>query len=77
MLDPPRKGCSGDTLDAVLRMQPARLVMVSCYPATAARDLRVLCDNGYLLEKVQPVDMFPRTRHVETVALLSRSCTDA
>ena len=73
VLDPPRKGCSGDTLDAVLRMQPARLVMVSCNPATAARDLRVLCDNGYLLEKVQPVDMFPRTRHVETVALMTRT----
>ncbi|MCI6640162.1 MAG: 23S rRNA (uracil(1939)-C(5))-methyltransferase RlmD [Pygmaiobacter massiliensis] len=72
VLDPPRKGCDKATLDALVRMSPDRIVMVSCNPATAARDVRTLAENGYLPGQVQPVDMFPRTRHVETVCLMSR-----
>ena len=72
ILDPPRKGCDAAALDAVLSMQPRTIVMVSCNPATAARDCRYLADRGYVLQRVQPADLFPRTRHVEAVALLSR-----
>ena len=72
MLDPPRKGCDEATLSAVVRMAPRRVVYVSCNPATAARDAAWLEKNGYHTEKVQPVDLFPRTKHVETVVLLSR-----
>ena len=71
IVDPPRKGCDQATLDAVVRMAPRRLVYVSCNPATAARDAAILTREGYRVEKVQPVDMFPRTGHVETVILLS------
>ena len=72
MLDPPRKGCDEATLSAVVRMAPRRVVYVSCNPATAARDAAWLEMNGYHAEKVQPVDLFPRTKHVETVCLLSK-----
>ena len=72
VLDPPRKGCDQTTLDAVLKMAPPTLVMVSCNPATAARDVRYLADHGYTAQKVQAVDMFARTKHVETVVLLSK-----
>ena len=72
MLDPPRKGCDEATLSAVVRMAPRRVVYVSCNPATAARDAAWLEQNGYHAEKVQPVDLFPRTKHVETVVLLSK-----
>ncbi|OUN75337.1 23S rRNA (uracil(1939)-C(5))-methyltransferase RlmD [Faecalibacterium sp. An58] len=72
IVDPPRKGCDQATLDAVVRMAPRRLVYVSCNPATAARDAAILTREGYRVEKVQPVDMFPRTGHVETVVLLGR-----
>lgn len=75
-LDPPRKGCDAATLDAVLAMAPRRVVMVSCNPATAARDCRYLADRGYRPMKVQPVDLFPRTKHVECVVLLSKLHTD-
>lgn len=71
VLDPPRKGCDEATLSAVVRMAPRRLVYVSCNPATAARDAAWLVKEGYQVEKIQPVDMFPRTKHVETVILLS------
>ena len=75
-LDPPRKGCDAATLDAVLTMAPRRVVMVSCNAATAARDCRYLADRGYRPVKVQPVDLFPRTKHVEAVVLLSKLHTD-
>lgn len=71
VLDPPRKGCDTVTLDAVLQMEPRRIVMVSCNPATAARDVKYLGLHGYRAQEVQPVDLFPRTRHVETVISLS------
>lgn len=70
IVDPPRKGCGPDALDPILQMAPRRIVMVSCNPATAARDTAYLA-SAYRVEAVQPVDMFPRTRHVECVILLT------
>ena len=72
VMDPPRKGCDAATLAAVVRRGPRRVVMVSCNPATMARDLKALGEAGYRVETVQPVDMFPRTAHVEAVCLLSK-----
>jgi len=72
VVDPPRKGCDKVCLDTILRMNPKRIVYVSCDSATLARDLRILCDGGYELKKVQPVDMFPQTVHVECVAQIQR-----
>lgn len=72
ILDPPRKGCSPAALDAVLTMQPSRIVMVSCNPATAARDMKYLSAHSYQPAAVQPVDMFPRTKHVEVVIQMTR-----
>ncbi len=72
VLDPPRKGCDDATLAAVVTMNPRRIVLVSCNPATAARDAAWLCQNGYAVLRVTPVDLFPRTKHVETVCLLSK-----
>ena len=72
MLDPPRKGCDETTLSAVVQMSPRWVVYVSCNPSTAARDAAWLGQHGYRAEKVQPVDLFPRTKHVETVCLLSK-----
>ena len=72
VVDPPRKGCDEECLDTMLKMQPKRIVYVSCDSATLARDLRILCDGGYALEKVRAVDQFPHTGHIETVVLLSK-----
>jgi len=72
VVDPPRKGCDPALLETIVKMAPERVVYVSCDPATLARDLKVLCGNGYELEKVRPVDMFPETVHVEVVCLLSK-----
>ena len=72
VLDPPRAGCGREALDAVAEMSPSRVVYVSCDPGTLARDLSYLTGKGYLVKEVQPVDMFPWTRHVECVVLMSR-----
>lgn len=72
VVDPPRKGCDPRLLETILEMKPERVVYVSCNPATLARDLRVLEDGGFKTVKVQPVDMFPQTVHVEAVAVLTR-----
>ncbi len=77
VLDPPRKGCDEATLSAVATMAPRRVVMVSCNAATAARDAAWLAAHGYAPQAVRPVDMFPRTRHVETVVLLSKGEIDS
>ena len=72
VVDPPRKGCDEKCLETMLRMEPDRIVYVSCDPATLARDLKILCGGGYALRKVRPVDQFGHTTHVETVVLLSQ-----
>ena len=73
-VDPPRKGCDQACLDTIIKMSPDRIVYVSCDSATLARDLKVLCANGYELKKVRAVDQFGQTVHVETVCLLSKKC---
>ncbi|MDO6448898.1 23S rRNA (uracil(1939)-C(5))-methyltransferase RlmD [Oceanobacillus profundus] len=72
VVDPPRKGCEADFLQAMIDMEPKRIVYVSCNPSTLARDLRILEDGGYVAKEVQPVDMFPSTNHVEAVTWLER-----
>lgn len=72
VVDPPRKGCDETLLQTMVQMEPQKIVYVSCDSATLARDLKILCENGYELTKVRPVDQFPMTVHVETVALLCR-----
>ena len=72
VVDPPRKGCDETLLSTIIEMQPDRVVYVSCDSATLARDLKYLCERGYELKKVCPVDMFPNTVSVETVCLLSK-----
>ena len=76
VVDPPRKGCDGKLLDTIVKMAPEKVVYVSCDPATLARDLKILCANGYELVKVRPVDQFPMSVHVETVCLLSKLHSD-
>ena len=73
ILDPPRKGCSEQTVRAAAKMAPDRIVYVSCDPATLARDCAAFKELGYEVEEATPVDLFPRTAHVETVCLLSRA----
>ncbi|MBR0082028.1 MAG: 23S rRNA (uracil(1939)-C(5))-methyltransferase RlmD [Clostridia bacterium] len=73
VLDPPRKGCEPAVLNAIAKSGAPRVVYVSCNPATLARDLKLLCDQGYALARVRPVDMFPQTHHVETAALMTRN----
>ncbi|MDO4960944.1 MAG: 23S rRNA (uracil(1939)-C(5))-methyltransferase RlmD [Eubacteriales bacterium] len=72
VVDPPRKGCDENCLKTMVSIAPKRIVYVSCDPATLARDLKYLCSEGYRIETVRPVDMFPQTVHVETVCLLSK-----
>ena len=73
VVDPPRKGCDSACLETMLKMQPDRIVYVSCDSATLARDLRILCDGGYEIKKVRPCDMFSWSVHVETVVLLTKT----
>jgi tRNA/tmRNA/rRNA uracil-C5-methylase (TrmA/RlmC/RlmD family) len=73
ILDPPRKGCWPETLELLRQTRPAQVIYVSCHPATMARDLNILCADGvFELSRVQPLDMFPQTQHVECVADLRR-----
>jgi 23S rRNA (uracil1939-C5)-methyltransferase len=74
IIDPPRAGMHEKVVRKILRMAPPRIVYVSCNPATQARDLRILCGDGtYILDDVQPVDMFPHTTHVENVVRVTRT----
>lgn len=73
VLDPPRKGCEPQVIEAILQSTASRVVYVSCNPATLARDLKTLTAGGFVIQKVQPVDMFPHTAHVESVVLMSRA----
>jgi 23S rRNA (uracil1939-C5)-methyltransferase len=69
LLDPPRQGCDRAVLERLLQIHPARIVYISCKPATLARDLKILCQDGsYRVALVQPADFFPQTAHVESVA---------
>lgn len=72
VLDPARKGCDENTLNAVLEMAPDRIAMISCNPSTAARDCRYLAEHGYSVDFIQPFDMFPRTKHCECVVKLTK-----
>ncbi len=72
VVDPPRAGLHQNVVDDILRVAPKRLVYVSCNPSTLARDLKLFCETDYELKSVQPVDMFPHTAHIETVAQLVR-----
>ncbi len=72
VIDPPRKGCDVLTLDSIVRMRPEKIVMVSCDPATAARDAKHLAEHGYFPQRARAFDMFPRTGHVECVVLFSK-----
>ena len=72
VVDPPRKGCDGKLLDTMVKMAPKRIVYVSCDPATLARDVKILGEQGYQVDKVSVVDQFGHSGHVETVCLLSR-----
>ncbi len=72
VLDPPRSGCQPRALESLIRMAPPKLAYVSCDAETLGRDLKILCNGGYQLDEVVPLDMFPQTHHVECVALLSR-----
>lgn len=73
IVDPPRKGCEEEVIDTIIKMAPKKVVYVSCNPSTLARDIKLLEAGGYNLKKVQPVDMFPWTVHVECVVLMSRT----
>jgi 23S rRNA (uracil1939-C5)-methyltransferase len=73
LLDPPRKGCHPDAIAHLLHLSPPRIVYVSCNPATLARDLKLLCANSaYHITRIQPIDFFPQTSHVETIVFLTK-----
>ena len=72
-MDPPRKGLIENFIKASVAMQPDKITYISCNPATMARDIKHYQELGYKLQKVQPVDLFPNTHHVECVALLVKA----
>lgn len=72
VVDPPRAGCAQEVLDVFVKMQPQRIVYVSCNPSSLARDLAYLAQHGFITREITPVDMFPQTSHVEVVALIER-----
>lgn len=73
MVDPPRKGLTESFIKTSSAVTPEKIVYISCNPATMARDIKLYQELGYKLEKVQPVDLFPQTHHVECVALLVKA----
>ena len=76
IVDPPRSGLHHKSIDDILELCPDRIIYVSCNPATQARDVSLLCEKCYSLDKLRPIDMFPHTPHVENVATLVRSNND-
>lgn len=75
VVDPPRKGCSEEFLEQLNEFKPARVVYMSCDPATQARDAKLLVDYGYEIISIQPFDLFPQTRHIECLAVFERKST--
>ena len=73
VVDPPRKGCDIECINAILQLEPKKVIYVSCNPSTLARDLKLLCEKKYNISHATPVDMFPQTGHVETCCLLERT----
>ena len=73
IIDPPRPGIHSNTISVIIKKTPRKIIYVSCNPSTQARDVKLLCDNGYKLKKISPVDMFPHTPHVENVATMTRT----
>ena len=71
-MDPPRAGSDERFLSSVMKLSPKKIVYISCNPETQQRDLRILTSGGYHAERIQPVDMFPHTNHIETVVLLQK-----
>ncbi|MBA2737545.1 MAG: 23S rRNA (uracil(1939)-C(5))-methyltransferase RlmD, partial [Pyrinomonadaceae bacterium] len=71
LLDPPRAGTEKEIIESLLKIMPRLISYVSCEPSTLARDLRILCDNGYEIESITALDLFPQTHHVETVVRLN------
>ena len=72
IIDPPRKGCDLAFIEQLLKFNPRKIIYVSCDPATQARDLKYFVEKAYQLKEVQPFDLFPHTRHIESVAILER-----
>ncbi len=73
LLDPPRSGTEKQIIEGILKLQPREISYVSCEPSTLARDLKTLCENGYAIESIVALDLFPQTHHVETVVKLTRT----
>jgi 23S rRNA (uracil1939-C5)-methyltransferase len=73
VLDPPREGVHPEVVQAVMQVAPKTIVYVSCNPATLARDLGMMVQGGWVVESVQPIDLFPHTAHIEAVAKLTRT----
>jgi tRNA/tmRNA/rRNA uracil-C5-methylase (TrmA/RlmC/RlmD family) len=73
LLDPPRAGTEKETIMNLIRLSPKRISYVACEPSVLARDLKRFVENGYKIESITALDMFPQTHHVETVVFLSRS----
>ena len=70
--DPPRAGCSKEFLNSLIKLSPEKIIYISCNPETQARDLRTLVHGGYAIKKIQPVDMFPFTKHIESIVCLKK-----
>ncbi len=77
VVDPPRKGCDETLLETIVKMQPEKVVYVSCDSATLARDLKYLCANGYEIRMCRGVDQFPQSVHVETCVFLSKNSNNS
>jgi len=71
VLDPSRSGCDGAVLKAIMALRPKKVIYISCNPATQARDIKYLCEGGYDLLSLLPLDMFPQTEHIEVIGHLS------
>ncbi|MDO9528037.1 MAG: methyltransferase domain-containing protein, partial [Syntrophales bacterium] len=73
ILDPPRIGCDKELLSRIVALNPGKIIYVACNPATQARDISFLADRGFSLRALQPIDMFPQTKHIEVIAVLEKS----